>query len=71
MRDFDPRSSIAIQLAWSNSHVHQHFMWVGTRSLTLIAVGRVCLLGYLSLITPVIILEARGFYKEQKELAKD
>lgn len=66
MKDFDPWSSIAIQLPCSNSHVYQHFLWVGTRWLTIIAIERVCLFDYLSSVTPVIILEAQGFIKSKR-----
>lgn len=64
MKDFDPWSSATIQLVCSNSCVYHHFIWAGTRSLTIIAEGRVCLPDYISLLAPVIILE--GFIKSKR-----
>lgn len=64
MKDFDPWSSAAIQLACSNSRVYQYLIWAGTRSLTIIAVGRICLPDYISLLAPIIILE--GFIKSKR-----
>lgn len=64
IKDFDSWCSAAIQLACSNSRVYQHFIWADTRLLTIIAVGRVCLPDYISLLAPVIILE--GFVKSKR-----